>query len=146
MRRRTNTTRFARCLAAAATLTLVACGSADDSGGGNSGSGSTGGGSTESFCEEIPALADTDVVTTEAEDLATLQQVADAAPSEISDEMDLLVEAFELLRSFDPEAASEDELADFLEFTEGLDEASENVEEFALSNCPDLPPDFFSTG
>ena len=146
MRRRSNTTRFARCLAAGATLALFACGSDDDSGGGSSGTESTGGGSTESFCEEIPSLADSDAVTTEAEDLATLQQVADAAPSEISDQMDLLVEAFQVLRSFDPEAASEDELADFLEFTEGLDEASENVEEFAFANCPDLPPDFFSAG
>ena len=102
--------------------------------------------STDAFCQQLPALADSDVDTTEAKDLAALQQVADAAPSEISDEMDLLVEAFERLRTFDSETASEEELADFLEFTEGLDGASTTVEEFAGENCPDLPPDFFSTG
>ena len=138
MRRRSDTTKIAFCLAAAATLTLVACGG-DDGGGG-------GGGSTDAFCQQLPALADSDVDTTEAKDLAALQQVADAAPSEISDEMDLLVEAFERLRTFNSETASEEELADFLEFTEGLDGASTTVEEFAGENCPDLPPDFFSTG
>ena len=60
--------------------------------------------------------------------------------------MDLLVEAFERLRTFDPETASEGELADFPDFTEGLDGASTTVEEFAGENCPALPPDFFSTG
>ena len=101
---------------------------------------------TDAFCQQLPALADSDVDTTEAEDLAARQQVADAAPSEISNEMDLLVEAFERLRTFDSETASEEELADFPEFTEGLDGASTTVEEFAGENCPDLPPDFFSTG
>ena len=116
MRRRSDTTKIAFCLAA------------------------------DAFCQQLPALADFDVDTTEAEDLAALQQVADAAPSEISDEMDLLVEAFERLRTFDSETASEEELADFPEFAEGLDGASTTVEEFAGENCPDLPPDFFSTG
>jgi hypothetical protein len=59
--------------------------------------------------------------------------------------MNQLVEAFEQLQAFDPEAASEEEMADFLTLADGLDEASTAVEEFALENCPDLPADLFET-
>ncbi len=120
--------------AAAAGLALAACGS--DSGGG---------GSTDAFCEEIQALAESDGGTTEEEDLAALQSVADAAPSEISDEMDELVDGLEQLQSFDAEAASEDEMAEFLAVAGSLDDASTTVEEFALENCPDIPADVFAT-
>jgi hypothetical protein len=126
--------RLAVGLTAAAGLALAACGS--DSGGG---------GSTDAFCEEIQALAESSDDTTEAEDLAALQSVADAAPSEISDAMNELVDGFEQLQSFDAEAASEAEMGEFLAIAGGLDEASTAVEEFALENCPDLPADLFST-
>ena len=121
-------------LVAAATLAMSACGS-DDGGGGD----------TEAFCEEIQTLAESTGETTEEQDLAALRSVADAAPGEIADEMDQLVEAFEQLQAFDPEAASEEEMADFLTLADGLDEASTAVEEYALANCPDLPADLFET-
>jgi hypothetical protein len=135
MRRPTRPIRCSIALAAATTLALAACGS--DGGGG--------GGSTEAFCEEIGSLADSDVETTEAQDLAALQAVAAAAPSDISDEMNQLVDAFEQVQSFDAETASEDDMTDFLALAGDIDAASTAVEEFASENCPDLPADFFST-
>jgi Asp-tRNA(Asn)/Glu-tRNA(Gln) amidotransferase C subunit len=129
--------RLATGLVAAATLAMSACGSDDDGGGGD--------GDTAAFCEEIQTLAESTDETTEEQDLAALRSVADAAPGEIADEMNQLVEAFEQLQAFDPEAASEEEMADFLTLADGLDEASTAVEEFALANCPDLPADLFET-
>ncbi len=134
-RRRSRATRLA--LAASTTLALAACGS-DDGGGG--------GGSTEAFCDEIEALAATGDDMSDAENLAALQSVADAAPGEIADDMDELVEALERLQSFDPEAASEEEMADFLDLAADLDEPSARIEEFAMENCPDLPDDVFGSG
>ena len=123
---------------AAGMLTLAACGS--EEGGGGSGSGST-----DAFCEEFTTFANFGDESTDERDLDALKATADAAPDEISDEMDQLVEAFERLRSFNPEAASEEELAEFLAIAEGLEEASATVEEFTMENCPDLPADFFGT-
>ncbi len=128
------TIRFATCLTAGAALTLAACGSDDG-----------GGGSTDAFCEQITALADSDADTTEEQDLSELQAVADAAPSEISDEMEQLIEGFEKLQAFDAAAASEEETADFIALAADFDEASTKIEAFTLENCPDLPADFFST-
>ncbi len=127
--------RLATGLLAISAMTIAACGS-DDGGGG---------GSTEAFCEEIQTLAESEGETTEAEDLAALQTVADVAPSEIADEMNELVDGFEQLQAFDAEAASEEEMADFLVIAGSLDEASTAIEEFALANCPDIPADLFAT-
>jgi hypothetical protein len=134
MRRRSHRPWLA--LAAGAVLTLAACGS-DDGGAG---------GSTGAFCDEMASLAASGDDTSDAENLAALQSVADAAPSEISDEMDQLVDAFEKLQSFDPEAASEEEMADFMALASDLDEPSARIEEYAKENCPDLPDDFFGSG
>ena len=132
--RTTRPTRRATGLVATAALVLAACGSDDDAGG-----------NTDAFCEEIQALAESSDDTSEAESLAALQSVADAAPDEISGAMNELVAGFEQLLSFDPEAASEEEMTDFLAIAGGLDEASTAVEEFALENCPGLPADVFAT-
>jgi hypothetical protein len=109
------------------------------------GGGGSGGGSTEAFCDEIQTLAESTGETTEEEDLAALQKVADVAPDEIADEMNELLDGFEQLQAFDPEAASEEEMGDFLAIADGLDEASTAIEEFALDNCPDIPADLFET-
>jgi hypothetical protein len=128
--------RLAVGLAAVSALTLASCGSDGD------GDAS----STEAFCEMITALSDSGDDTTDDEGLlAEFRSIADVAPEEISDEMDQLVEAFEQLQSFDPEAATEDEIAEFVAIAEGLDEAGATVEEFTRDNCPDLPADFFGT-
>ena len=121
-------------LAAIGALALVSCGS--DGGGG---------GSTGAFCDGITTLAESGDDTTEAQDLDAFRSVADVAPDEISDEMDQLVEAFERLQTFDPEAATEEQMAEFLSLADGLDEASTTVEEFAKENCPDLPAGFFAS-
>jgi hypothetical protein len=124
-------------LIAATALVMAACGSDSDGG--------AGGGDTEAFCEEIQVLAESSDDTSEAESLAALRSVADAAPGEISSEMNQLVAGFEQLLSFDPEAASDEEMTDFLAMADGLDEASTAVEAYALENCPDLPADVFAT-
>jgi hypothetical protein len=121
----------------AAALAVAACGSDGDAGGDDGGA--------EPFCEEIQALAESSEDTSGPERLASLQSVADAAPDEISSEMDELVAGFELVLSFDPETASEEEMTDFLAIADGLDGAGAAVEEFALENCPDLPADVFAT-
>jgi hypothetical protein len=139
--RTTRPIRLATGLIAAAALALTACGSDGDGGSG----GDSGDGSTEAFCDEIQTLAESSDETTEAEDLAALQSVADVAPDEISDEMNELVDGLEQLQGFDPEAATEEEMTEFLAFADDLAAAGAAVEEFALENCPDLPADLFAT-
>ena len=137
MARASRPIRLAVGLAAAGMLALAACGS--EEGGGN------GSGSTDAFCEAFTVFADFGDEGTDERDLDALKATADAAPDEISDEMDQVVEAFERLRSFNPEAASEEEVAEMLTIAEGLEDASVKVEEFTMENCPDLPADFFGT-
>jgi hypothetical protein len=147
MRQRTpRPIRLATGLVAAAALALAACGSDGDAGDGGGGDGGDDGGSSEAFCTEIQALAESTEETTEEEDLAALQAVADVAPDGIADEMNQLVDGLEQLQTFDPEAATEEEMTDFLEFTDDLGAAGTAVEEFALENCPDLPADLFAPG
>jgi hypothetical protein len=145
MRQRTpRPIRLATGLIAAAALAMAACGSDGDAG--EDGGGDGGGGGNEAFCTEIQALAESTEETTEAEDRAALQAVADVAPDEISDEMNKLVDGLEQLQTFDPEAATEEEMTEFLAFTDDLGAAGAAVEEFALENCPDLPADLFAPG
>jgi imidazolonepropionase-like amidohydrolase len=143
--RTTRPIRRATGLIAAVALALAACGSDGDAGGGDDEAGGVSSSSTEAFCEAIQALAESSDDTSGSERLASLQSVADAAPDEISSEMDELVAGFEQVLSFDPEAASEEEMTDFLAMADGLDGAGTAVEEFALENCPDLPADVFAT-
>ncbi|MGE5211679.1 MAG: hypothetical protein ACM3MM_10455 [Acidobacteriota bacterium] len=141
MRQRTpRPIRLATGLIAAAALAMAACGSDGDAGEDGGGDGD------EAFCTEIQALAESNEETTEAEDLAALQAVADVAPDEIADEMNQLVDGLEQLQTFDPEAATEEEMTEFLAFTDDLGAAGAAVEEFALENCPDLPADLFAPG
>jgi hypothetical protein len=132
--------RSALALAATTVLTLAAC--SDDSGGGG---GSGGGGSTEAFCEQIEALAGSTEETTEEQDIASFRALAEAAPSEISDEMNDLVEIFEQLQAFDLEAAADDEMEDFFALASDLEDTSAEIEDFAVENCPDLPGDLFDS-
>lgn len=115
---------------------LGACAGSDDS---NSDS------DLDTFCEEITALAQSDADTTEAEDVAALRSLADAAPSAISGDLDDMVDGLRQLQGFDAETASDEEMAGFLDMIDGLDEASVRVEEFALANCADMPADLFAT-
>lgn len=112
-------------------LMLAACGS------------DGGGGSTEAFCTEISALTESPDGGTDEENLAALQAVADAAPGEISGDVDTLVEVFGQLQAVDLEAATDDEIAEFENLVADLDEASVNIETYAEENCPDLPAGIF---
>jgi hypothetical protein len=124
-------------LTACGSLALAACGSDGDSGGG--------GGDVEAFCAALAETAESDLDTTEEEDLAQVRAIADSAPSEISDAMDTLVDAFEQLQAFDFENATEEQMEEFGELLPAFEEATTAVESYARDNCPDLPDDFFST-
>jgi hypothetical protein len=89
--------------------------------------------------------AESDLDTTEEEDLAQIRAIADSAPGEISDAMDTLVDAFEQLQDFDFENATEEQMEEFGELLPAFEEATTAVESYARDNCPDLPDDFFST-
>jgi hypothetical protein len=127
-------------LAACGSLALAACGSDDDSGGD-----SGGGNDVEAFCAALAESAESDLDTTEAEDLEQLQAIADSAPGEVSGAMDTVVDIFEQLQGFDFETATEEQVAEFEELLPAFEEATATVESYARDNCPDLPEDFFST-
>jgi hypothetical protein len=122
-------------LASCVALALAACGSDGDSGGDD----------VEAFCDALAETTESDPDTTAAGDLEQLQAIADAAPSEVSDAMDTLVDIFEQLDAVDFENATEDELAEFEALLPTFEDATAEVESYARDNCPDLPDDFFST-
>jgi hypothetical protein len=125
--------RLAVVLAAGAALALTACG--DDDGGG--------GGSTEAFCDELESFA---AGTGDPEDptfIADFRALADTAPSDISTEMDQMLEVFEAIEELPDEPASEEEMTEMLELAESIEEPIAAVEEFATENCPDLPASVF---
>ncbi len=125
-------TRLSAVLAVAA-LSLAAC--ADDD--------ASGGDDAEAFCTALAELADAPDGSDE-ENLALLREVGETAPSEIGDEWDALVDGFETLQNLD--AATEEDIADFEEVLADFDAANVAVEAYAIENCPNLPPEFFSTG
>ena len=125
-------------LAACGSLALAACGSDSDSDSG-------GGNDVEAFCTALFESTESDLDTTEEEDLEILRSIADSAPSEVSDAMDTMVDTFEQLLDFDFENATEDQVAEFEELLPTFEEATATVESYARDNCPDLPDDFFST-
>lgn len=128
-------------LAACGALALAACGSDGDSDSG----GASGGNDVEAFCAALFETTEADLDTTEEEDLEILRSIAAAAPGEVSDAMDTLVDTFEQLLGFDFENASEEEMAEFEQLLPTFEEATATVESYASDNCPDLPEDFFST-
>lgn len=132
-------TRIFISLAACGSLALAACGSDGDSDSGG------GGNDVEAFCAALGESAESDLDTTEEEDLEMLRSIAASAPGEVSDAMDTLVDAFEQLQAFDFENATEDEVAEFEELLPTFEGAVASVESYARDNCPDLPDDFFST-
>ena len=117
-------------LAAGALIAATACGGDDD--------GESSGGSTEEFCDDFAALADTDA---EPEQLRSL---ADSAPSEVSDAMNRFVEIADQMDAFDEENASEEDLDGFFSLLTDLEESSTEIEAFLVDNCPDLPPGLVS--
>ncbi len=130
MRRSTLARSGSALLAIGALVTATACGGDDDGG--------SSGGSTEEFCDEFAALADTDAESAADPDL--LRNIAEAAPDEISGAMDRFVEIAEELDSFDEADASEEDLDGFFTMLEDLEESSTEIEQFLIDNCPDLPP------
>jgi hypothetical protein len=137
-------TRILIALTACGSLALAACGSdggGDDSDGGDSG----GGDNAEAFCAALFESTESDLDTTDEEDLEMLRSIAASAPSEVSDAMDTMVDAFEQLLDLDFENATEEQLAEFEALLPSFEEATAEVESYARDNCPDLPDDFFST-
>jgi hypothetical protein len=128
--------RFAA-LIGAGVLVLAACGSDD---GGSSGEG--GGRSAEAFCAQLADSA-TDSTATDEEVLANLQAAADAAPSEIADEMNTLVDVFGELQEMDLAEATDEGMAAFQDLLPRLEASAAELETWAVENCPDLPEDFF---
>jgi len=128
-------------LTACGSLALAACGSDGDSGGGDSG----GGDDVEAFCAALFESTESDLDTTDEEDLEIIRSIAASAPSEVSDAMDTMVDTFEQLLDFDFENATEDQVAEFEALLPSFEEATAEVESYARDNCPDLPDDFFST-
>lgn len=113
-------------------LTLAACGSDDDSGGGD----------IDAFCELVATELPDDA--TDAEVLANIEAIAAVAPSEISDQVNELAGVFEELQAVDIESADEEAFADFEALLVRLDELGRPLEEWTVENCPDVPPGFFT--
>ena len=111
---------------------LAACGGDDDDDAGGSGGG--GGGSTEEFCDKArdyeEEFADADPSDEEAID--ALRDLADSAPSDISDDMNGLIDLFEQMAEAgeDPEA-----LAELSEQAEDMTAASERITTFMEDEC-----------
>jgi len=95
----------------------AACGGDDD-----------GGGSAASFCEQARVLSESEADPTDVEAIEQLRDATDAAPAEIRDDLEQLVDALEQFND-DPEAA-EEIFAD----TE-LIEASENITQYLEDEC-----------
>ncbi len=127
--------RLAIVLATAGALALTACGDDDD-----------GGGRTEAFCEELETFAtdvDDDAENGDESFVADFRAIADVAPSEIADEINQMLEAFQAIDSLPDEPESEEVMNEMLALVASVEEPSAAVEEFALENCPDLPPSIF---
>jgi hypothetical protein len=115
-------------------MAITACGS--DDGGGD-------GGSVEGFCEELEAFA-TNVDDADDESfVADFRVLVDAAPSEIAGELNQMLEAFEQLDELPDEPETEEEMNEMLALAGTIEEPAAAVEEFAIENCPDLPPSVF---
>lgn len=92
-----------------------------------------GGGSEEAFCELLASDADLDIETPEGQE--AFQEAMDAAPDEVSDDMEVLADAFEELSGVDendPEAlaAAFEVMAD-----PEVMAAMSNIENFGVEKC-----------
>jgi len=129
--------------ALAVTAALVTAGACTGDSGNDSGNDADA--DSTAFCDELLVLSETEEGT-DAENLAALQRVADAAPPDIEDAADTLVETFGRLQAFDVEAAGEDDLDDAEQTLADFDAAGVTLESYAEENCPDLPDNFFTGG
>jgi hypothetical protein len=132
-------------LVLAAPLLLGACSDDSDSG---SGSGDGGGGDdVEAFCDQVIAVDEMEDPSSE-EALDALNQLVDDAPSEIKDDLEVLLPILEDLEGLDeddPEAFGE--VLALMENEEFI-EASENLEAFGVEECglePSSTTDTFSS-
>ncbi len=110
-------------------LALAACG--DDDGGDAS---------VEAFCQELETFASSE---DEASFVEDFRAVADAAPSEISDETDQLLAAFEVLAPLTEEPETEEERVELLELIASIEEPTDALYEYVGANCPNVPADAF---
>ena len=111
---------------------------------------SDGGGSVEAFCESAQRLADFQALgdvfegDPDPEDIAEARDItsalADDAPSEVSDDAKIVVDAFnkflDAIETIDPaDEAALSEAIDPLFNDPEIDAASDSVNEFALAEC-----------
>ena len=127
-------------IAAIATCSMIVAACGDDDGGG--------GGSAEEFCALFVESNDT-IEFSDDEDpsaaIAALNALEDAAPSEIRGDVQTAVEGFTRIAEIDFENTSVEDLAALEEDFVESGEAAERVEDWVLSNCPDLPPGFLES-
>ena len=108
-------------LGAAAVVALLGaagCGDDDDSG-------DDAGGSVEAYCDAVAAIELSD----EPPTVEQMEAIRAAAPDEIADDIDVVVDAFiEAIESGEPESVFEDE--------DVTDRLEDTIEPFEEENCP----------
>ncbi len=104
-------------------------------------------GSAEEFCSVLVETQDIEFEGADdaGEVVSDLQRLVDAAPSEIKDDVKLVVDAFTALSEIDPLEASPEEVAELDEQFAGTEAAGDRIEAWALENCENLPEDVFQS-
>lgn len=102
-----------------------------------------GGGSKEAFCELLASDADLDIDTPEGQ--AAFEEALDAAPSEVSDDMDVLADAFEELEGVDENDPEALEAAFAVMGSPEVMEAMTNIETYGVDECG-MDPGFMTGG
>lgn len=126
-------------ISCAALLLVSACGPDEDAGGS---------GSVEEFCDLIRAAdeqEDVDLDENFEEGIAQLEEIRDAAPSAVSDDIDVLIGKFQQLEELEAASTGDDEEDFAAAFEIILDPefiaASERLEQFGVDECGLEPSD-----
>lgn len=114
-------------------LVLVACG--DDDGG------SSGGGDAAAFCAVVTEAAGAPDLESE-EGVAAFRELAGSAPSEIRDDIDIVLDAVERLDALDEDDPASIDAAFEIALDPQVIEATENLEMYSVDECG-LDPNAF---
>lgn len=88
------------------------------------------------FCTTLSAYIQSPSDPDEADDPADLEPVVRAAPPEIADDMQNLLDMFVQISAFDEMTASADEIAEFEAVLEEFDPLAAEMEAWWTANCP----------